>query len=80
MTWISFVKRMLALPVLALAGAYSIMAIWHQLIRYEIIENTTFMWFPTVAIVWGCFCLVACTLLGWPEKQSNEQETSSEDN
>jgi len=79
MTWTSFAKRMLALPVLALAGAYIIMVIWTHLVLHDYIDNATFAWFPTVAIIWSSFCLVACALAGWPEKQSDEPDTSSQE-
>jgi hypothetical protein len=44
-------------PMIALAGGYLIYAIWDTLIREELVGNSSFAWFPVVAVLWGCLCL-----------------------
>ncbi len=43
--------------VIALAGGDLIYAIWDTLIREELVRNSSFTWFPVVAVLWGSVCL-----------------------
>jgi hypothetical protein len=53
----------LGTPAIAVAGGYLIFALWDTLIRAEIVPNPSLAWFPLVAVLWGCLCLIVSVLL-----------------
>jgi hypothetical protein len=52
-----------SVPAIAVAVGYTIFVVWNQLIRAEILPNTTLEWFPSVAVIWGCLCVIGGAIL-----------------
>jgi len=50
-------------PVIALAGAYAIYSGWDTLIRQDSVPDSSFAWFPAIAVLWACVCLGAGGIL-----------------
>ncbi|MGM4913205.1 hypothetical protein [Rhizobium sp. 768_B6_N1_8] len=66
-------KYIFGVPAMALGGAYFLMALWTQLIRAELVPNSSFAWFPTVAIAWGAICIIVGSLLLRSSKKRSSQ-------
>lgn len=63
------------IPLVALASSYAVYAVWNQLIRAEFIPNSSLLWFPTVAVVWGCLCIGVGGLLYRADKRKSSKRS-----